>query len=603
MQKKIFDKYLLYLGLYIILAAGLQLFVNSQFRSLPSVLFGGDAYYQRGAIEHISGGGGPWKSSSFLEGPAGYSPFYGFSVSLINKILDYSIDDAMLFCSVLFFIIGTVLWYILAQELFKKQIVSLIVAIAASMHMVIPIVKYTDFAIFCCVPLAWLVFFKYWEKRTLWWAIFIGVICGFSAWMHSVLFFGLLAFLLLLVCIYVLYAINRRSFEDVKKTVFHYAVMQGVAFIAAIPFIYSLFFRTGSYNGMFKWGALGFFTNYEELANVLVSVMPWFTSIFNSRFIPIEDCFIILCAMFLIVIKKQSKLDDFMRILFVGTALLISSFIVTVPLTGKFIPPSYVISIFGSGLRVLSIGYLLHYFRTKLMFMFVMLAFICVTVGNIYSPVLGIRNGEVWSKAGLLGRSSNWDIMAEYIKENTNVNQVILSTKEISFAINAMTGRKLVTNRWAQQNDPKMDFSSRDRDASIMLYAKENVVRKELFKKYKVDYLLWTKDWDTTMFKYRKDGSIESAFDPFILFYNKDDAKRLSSLAVSSVRRKTFVDPAFRGFLYTKFDLLIVTPRKQDEQEMPWHRKMDDLLVKVKELKTVDGTLDMILYKIKKDSS
>jgi len=61
---------------------------------------------------------------------------------------------------------------------------------------------------------------------------------------------------------------------------------------------------------------------------------------------------------------------------------------------------------------------------------------------------------------------------------------------ESAFAVNALTGRKIVYMR-ATHASPYVDYNKRAADASIILYGNNTQLRNDLIKKYHVSYLFF----------------------------------------------------------------------------------------------------------------
>ena len=169
---------------------------------------------------------------------------------------------------------------------------------------------------------------------------------------------------------------------------------------------------------------------------------------------------------------------------------------------------------------------------------------------------------------------------SEYFIENGNVNDVILTTKELGFSINALSGRKLVSVRRAQ-NDPFVDMDPRELDHAIILYGNDDVVRRNLLEKYSVDYLYWDQYWLQSEYGFDNSGKVISSFDPLIVFDSEENRRVLNKYSVQYIPQYAWVDPALRGDEYKKFDLLLISPQNYRSFGTPWVAGLDNYLTEV----------------------
>jgi len=187
--------------------------------------------------------------------------------------------------------------------------------------------------------------------------------------------------------------------------------------------------------------------------------------------------------------------------------------------------------------------------------------------------------------------------LQSYLLKNTDGNDVILSTKEISFAINAISGRKVVVSRWAHQNDPFMDLSQRDVDAAIILYGNDTKKKLELIKKYHIKYLYWDYYWINSEFQFDKSGRIVGMFDPLIAFNEPKYKHQLDRYGIKYFRIKYWIDPAGRSKDIRRFDILVVSPQNYHNFTNPWKPDLNKYLTEVWNY-TYNGQKIAVLYRI-----
>ena len=188
--------------------------------------------------------------------------------------------------------------------------------------------------------------------------------------------------------------------------------------------------------------------------------------------------------------------------------------------------------------------------------------------------------------------------MSKYIRQNTDVYDVILSNKELGFSMNALTGRKLVAQPLGQKN-LLYDFNTRDRDLTVMLYANqsanENGLRTELFEKYDVKYFYWDSYWINSEFKVDEQGRMTYVFDPIELLNTPGNKELLDHYEIQYLEQKLELNPNHRGNA-PLFDVFMVLPVLN--MTHPWHPSLDQFLSLEKEIKTAQGQPVAQLYRV-----
>jgi len=185
---------------------------------------------------------------------------------------------------------------------------------------------------------------------------------------------------------------------------------------------------------------------------------------------------------------------------------------------------------------------------------------------------------------------------SNYFIETGDVDDVILTTKELGFSINAFSGRKLISVRRAQ-NDPFIDMDSREIDHAIILYGINDVVRRNLLEKYSVDYLYWDQYWFQSEYTFDNSGKVVGSFDPLIVFDSEENRRILNKNGVQYFTQHTWVDPALRGDEYRTFDLLLISPGNYRSFATPWSEGLDKYLTDVWRYDG-DGNVLSKIYKV-----
>jgi hypothetical protein len=186
--------------------------------------------------------------------------------------------------------------------------------------------------------------------------------------------------------------------------------------------------------------------------------------------------------------------------------------------------------------------------------------------------------------------------LQSWVFAHTRPDEVVLSANELSFAWAALTGRKTVVARRAQ-NDPFVDMDVRNRDAALMLYGRDEEARARLLRQYGVRYVLWMTEWIQSEY-YRDPQQGFAYLDP--LLYFRDDAydRTLERAGVKIINFYGWVDPALRGPEYPRFELTLVSPDNYRSLERPWCEALDAHLEKAWEYQE-QGQETAVIYTVK----
>ena len=280
-------------------------------------------------------------------------------------------------------------------------------------------------------------------------------------------------------------------------------------------------------------------------------------------------------------LKKHTLETRFLGIVlataFIGTF----HFIIAQPLFGTVLSPRYIsvftfmllFALFGT----FTIKVLANTFRKYRTIIFIG-SFVILLLFNFYSSYSYQKNDR-WVNVGRTQLSGNIVAMGDWVSENTDVNDVFLSTNELSFVVNAMSGRKAVTFRRGHV-DLFTDMDKRMIDAAIMLYGNDSTKREELLKEYDAKYLYWDNYWIMSDYQFDNQGKLVNVFDPLLVFKTDERLSALSKYNISFYEQHTWLDPAVRGDWVKKADFLFILPN-QFNLTHPWHPDLDNYLEEV----------------------
>lgn len=619
--------YLPYIALFLIaftFALTTYLLVSS-FKALPCPIFGGDICYQQSVVEHILAGGNPLKSSSIQNAMPGYLPLYAFLVAVFSIIFGLKAFQGMLFFSVILAFFIPILWAFLFRNFIENDWLAVIgavfVILAFDNILLMPVLKYTDFTILIMLPLFLISLYRAysdfnWKNIAL--LAFFYSILTIS---HLVVFIGA-TLILGVFSAYRLYSLrNTDVLKNIQAIIHKNWVLFVVFCTIAVPilllywyepiFVYHLKFAYDRTHidtpDVTTFGTQVWFLG-TAIQETLISFTDVSTGI-RSLF------FIFTILLFIKSIRASNKIESqqlqFLTALFFASILATFSYFVTEPLFHINFIPSYLLRItLLPSLTLLGLCLIDKMVITGLTstqndlpnasspftaYDIASAGAILFLILIIYSKANAVHNSdEVFNYAhGILGVRSS---LSDYIKANTSVNDVFLSSKEMSFMITSLTGRKLVTNRWVHQNDPYTDMPRRDLDAAIMLYGNNMSKRIELLKKYEVKYLYWDAKWG--YYEYQNASATKiNIIDPLATFDTQDARNELDSNRINYTAMVYWVDPAVRADNIRKFPLLMISSENYRSLEEPWEPQLNPYLELVWSYKE-NGQIIAALYEV-----
>jgi hypothetical protein len=185
--------------------------------------------------------------------------------------------------------------------------------------------------------------------------------------------------------------------------------------------------------------------------------------------------------------------------------------------------------------------------------------------------------------------------VSTWIKQNTNINDVLLTTNENSFAIGALTGRKGVTNR-RSHSGMYVDMDKRFVSSALILYGNNDTLREDLIRSYNISYVYWDYQWMNMEFYFDEQGRIRDLFDPLLIIYSQEREKALKDANITYSIQDTWIDPGARPGP-PKYKTLLVTPDNYRSYEKPWNERLDKYLTLEKEF-LYQGKAAARIYKI-----
>lgn len=580
----------------------------SGFKALPGPLFGGDLYFQLGEINHMYYTSPlEWASSSNGIGsrPA-YFIIYGSLVTIFGKIFLLQPIDAMLKFELILPAISLAAFYILFRKLFGNEWISVLGAISAVSYTAFPLLKYTVFTKYVIVPLFIYSLYLFFKNQGLKTSILLGVMYGAMALSHSTAFVFSTG-VILCVFAYMLYS-DRSSLSLApaylsSKKWFAVAFLLGFI-IAQIYWFEPIFIYHG------KAGLASQLWSTEDMGNPSVQwafVANTLGTTFFRTYSLFQLAISLLCLAGLAMLAKDIRslkdYEAFSLIIFAFAFALAFSYFITMPLLNTNFVPGYVQDMYLTlGALMVSLVALKRimendsyskYSQAILAVLFVLLLLDLAGSYSGWKTNLAYYHPE--NPVPFL-YPAFYDSLQQYILKNSDAHDVILTSNEAGFAVNALTGREVMLSRRAQ-NDPFVDFDRYQIDGAKILYGNNLQEKISLLKKYNVKYIYYDLMW-VNLEWHMKDGKIYTYSDPLMAFYSSQNENALAVSGVRYARMTGWVDPAVRNSNVKMYDLLLVTPDNYDSTGKGlWKDDIDHLLTEAWRYDD-NGQTVAVLYKV-----
>ncbi|MEK6960929.1 MAG: hypothetical protein AABX47_07180 [Nanoarchaeota archaeon] len=459
----------------------------SGFQQLPSPLYGGDVYFHFGVINNIYTGNAPWTHNQFLNEYAHYPWISHLLVALIAWITGMQIMTAAIFFPVVTTALAAVISYLLGIAVFKNRSIALLYSLYWSTFQV-PHTAASPFAELVIFPLFLLLLAK--ADDSLKSRVFAGIgfgLCGLAqvvTWIGGIMTLTLL-WAWRIISDHVRYE-NKRFAINPKgaiKTIWKQTAWFLPIGIVGLP-IALLFWGPPLliYHGVTpnNWSE---YVSYGPTLTIRIafnSLKIWF---FNS------DTWMML----LLTLGSLGGLILAARSPNRFTLPLATGLVAVIGLLHPLVKEV--------GIGYYSFGYIYDVARGLLFF---------TTVYVVYKSLAGVGRTSFYCAVLIflvvnasttfttfendrwvqVGKTPNQAYeLAKWIMANTPKDAVFLTAhEETGFALNAMTGRKVLIARRTHAS-PFVDVNQRAADAGIILYGNNSTQILDLIEKYNIKYI------------------------------------------------------------------------------------------------------------------
>jgi hypothetical protein len=460
------------------------------YTQVPSPVYGGDLYRDRGFVNNIVAGNPVW-SDGFYANELQYYPYLVFAVqALIVKVTGLSVNSVFLIFPLLTLIAAAWVWYALGHSIFKSKKWGLVTVLAFLSLLFNINPKGAQVALFVFIPAFILYWIKYEQDGKTKHAIFSGVFLGLTGLTWGGIFIASCAMIgLTLLYFYIADILkNKKYFETlwvyIKKYYFIFAIAIALFLIFLLPL--AIKYHLHEVNEVTKWGdtkieLLGPSWVFRTLKDMFFSTASFFSLIISL---------IALVGLGGMIIAKKSKEVLIVLSIFIANILTIQHHLISKPLFNAWFLPE----------KLVYIQYLVPFFVTfgvivlyqqlknpnakKIGLGIVMILFVVMFVWRFNQ----FKNDQ-WEQVGRADPTyiNALSGLGNYLEEHMAKDQTVLSNDESGFMLAVLSGRKVMITRRTHASY-YIDIDQRIADAVIVMYGNDTEFSKNILKKYNVQY-------------------------------------------------------------------------------------------------------------------
>src|SRR5258706_4180190 len=551
-----------------------QAWLVSHYQTLPGTIFGTDVYYQLGCIQSIRASYNPLASSSACAAIRGYLPLEGTLIAMLSWVTRLDPMAAVLVASVALKALSITIAYQVFRRLHGPT-VGLLFAALCSVLFPDAAMRYTEFTTEILVPLNLFALHRLLERPGPKRALIVGLLLALTGYAHAVAFVGgVLIAVLAIVLDAGVAGLARAPGPGLRDRVVSLGIVLASLSLALGYWYRPIFVYHGHLSTHYiDWNRESILMSFGEQWLFAKRVAVWAFHVSWGRTLLNLGA---LARAALALRRVREPATRATLIVAVETFLSIFHYFATQPLLKTNFAPEHMLMILWSVARLFPVAWLVSALltRPRLRPVAPVLASLAVMLAMVHAVVrVRATLPDRSSRLAVEPLPPRWAQLAAYVRGHTQPEDVFLSTNELSFALSALTGRKVLVTRRGQ-NDPYIDMDARNRDAALILYGRDEAKRGERMRRWGIDYVLWTRDWSSSNWRHVAIGRPE-AFDPLLWFEDPAGDAEVSAAGVQIDHQVTWVDPNIRYPRVRQFPLTLVTPRNDTRPERPWRPELD----------------------------
>lgn len=573
--------YLLTLALTILFFALLQIAYSLRFQQLPACLHGCDLYSHLGTLYHLAYGGDIFQNGQLTWAKPWTPQLYHLLVVLFAKLSGLEVLSAQIWFNVPLYIVTAVILAYLVEQIFENEWLSLLSVLLLSERF--PVYKYGDFSFLVTLP--FFVFVSYFfifkrdrRPRNLLLSSFFYGLTGYS---HTVTFVGINLYLVL--CLIAELWENREAKRELMYSMLSYTklVLLGIP-IALLYWWWPLANWLKATNPSGRYGD-------KDFSRISVSIGESWE--YFKRFFYLNDpgFFTVLVVFgtlgYLFVLRKKlvsPLIKKFTSILLLTSFIGMNHHWITAHTVGLTVFPGFfallfllpILICFFYLLLILSERYIRNNALRKILFGVLLI----ITFLPALQRHRSIIAGERYYRFAYAPLPPHYPSLKAFLEKQSDLGDVILTAKELCFAVNGLTGRKCMTYR-TTHTDPFSDVWKNQVDAALILYGEDPDLALELLDKYQVKYLYWEELWKESEFQL-KEGSLVP-YDPLLVPDSVDFREILKKNGVVFKTDRYWFDPAYRGEDIPQLEGILISAENYRNRTIPWRESLDKHLKQV----------------------
>jgi len=466
--------------------------INS-LQQLPSPVFGGDYYRDRGFIKNIIEGNPIWSDGFYLN-EIQYYPYFLFIIQAgISKLTTLNIDTIFLLFPLLTLIFSSIIWYLLGLTIFKNKNAGLLTSLTFIVTRFSISPKSSTFAALTLVPLFLYLWLKYEITKKKKYAILSGISLGSISLFHGGRFLAAFSIITIYIIITFISKIYKKQnlLNTIKKYIKKYYLIFGIAILISLIFFLPLLlkYQMHSVNNVTEWGD----TKLELLGP------SWAFNILGNMFFNISNPFtflisiISLVGLLILIFSKKTFRLKWLLLIFISNLIAIQHHLITKPILNvSFLPEklNYLHSLtpffFVLG-AIFIIKYAKKYIKNKYIPILIIILLLIVPQGII--SINNTKNSK-WQQYGAQKNEYTNSLynLADWMTNNIPKNETILSNDESGFMLAVLSGKKVMLTRRTHANY-YIDIDQRIAEASVAMYGDDLNLSKQILQKYHVNYL------------------------------------------------------------------------------------------------------------------
>ncbi|MGV8150731.1 MAG: hypothetical protein ACP5NV_03325 [Candidatus Woesearchaeota archaeon] len=468
-----------------------------EYKHVPSPVYGGDYYRDRGFVQNIVSGNPVW-SDGFYVNEIQYYPYIYFAVQAgIVKLLNADVDKVFMFFPIIIFILSMIVWYNLGKTIFKNKTSGFVTALGFLGIIYFYYMKSAGLALFVLVPAFFLFWIKYEQEGKLKDTILAGLMLGLIAltwggtFLSAVCMFAGTIIILFIIDSYKSYKEHKKImqvYNIIIKYIKKYYLMAVIAVLVSLIFFLPLMlqYHLNEVNEVTKWGD----TKIDLLGPkwLLGQLIP---AIFNTSNLWL---FILsigsLAGLILLFLSKKNIEVKILLSLFFVNIITLQIHLITRPIFGfSFLPEKLGYLIYFSPLFL---AYTLKFIYSKLkennLRIGVIIIFAVIAILAFASRYSDFKEQQFES----YGRQDNPYMdslknLGAYIEKNVAKDEAILGNDESGFMLAVLSGRKVMLTRRTHANY-YVDIDMRIAEASVAMYGHDLEKTRAILQKYNVKY-------------------------------------------------------------------------------------------------------------------